>query len=123
MPVTLSSAGQVKPAVTTTTFRIVYSRVIEVEPARAAIAAIEEDADAGIAAVAAVPAVPAVYRVTINYELADGSTVQADFQTNDAGLASADNTRIAAAKTAIKDVGYSAFARGKAGLPSGGTTT
>jgi signal transduction histidine kinase len=101
MPVTLGSAGQVKPAVTTTTFRVVYSRVIEVEPVTD----------------------PAVYRVTINYELSDGSTVQANFRTDDDGLASADNTRIAAAKTAIKNIGYSAFARGKAGLPSGGTTT
>jgi hypothetical protein len=101
MPVTLSSAGQVKPAVTTTSFRVVYARVVEVEPVTD----------------------PAVYRVTINYELADGSTVQANFQTDDAGLNSADRTRIAAAKTAIKNIGYSPFARGKAGLPSGGTAT
>ena len=101
MPVTLSSAAEVKPAVTTSSFRVTYVRVTDVEA----------DAD------------PPIYRVRINYELSDGSTVQADFRTDDAGLASADNTRIAAAKSAIKDVGYSAFARGKAGLPAGGTVS
>ena len=117
MPVTLSSAGEVKPAVTTDSFRIVYARVTEAE---AAIAAIEADSDAGIEAA---DAVPAVHRVTINYELADGSTVQSNFLTNDAGLNGADITRLTAAKTAIKNIGYSPFARGKAGLPSGGTVT